>query len=55
MQSCRRRIQRELRASGVTIVSGVNTYVEADVKIGPDTVLQRLRLSGAARASGRIA
>jgi bifunctional UDP-N-acetylglucosamine pyrophosphorylase/glucosamine-1-phosphate N-acetyltransferase len=33
------RIQRKLRSSGVTIVSGINTYIEADVTVGPDTVL----------------
>jgi bifunctional UDP-N-acetylglucosamine pyrophosphorylase/glucosamine-1-phosphate N-acetyltransferase len=33
------RIQRQLRESGVTIVSGLNTYIEADVNIGPDTVI----------------
>jgi bifunctional UDP-N-acetylglucosamine pyrophosphorylase/glucosamine-1-phosphate N-acetyltransferase len=34
------RIQRQLRAAGVTITSPVNTYVEAGVTIGPDTVVQ---------------
>jgi bifunctional UDP-N-acetylglucosamine pyrophosphorylase/glucosamine-1-phosphate N-acetyltransferase len=33
------RIQRKLRSNGVTIVSGINTYVEAGVTVGPDTVL----------------
>ena len=33
------RIQRSLREAGVTIVSGVNTYVESGVTIGPDTVI----------------
>jgi bifunctional UDP-N-acetylglucosamine pyrophosphorylase/glucosamine-1-phosphate N-acetyltransferase len=46
------RIQRELRASGVTIVSGVNTYVEADVKIGPDTVLQPFTFVGRGASIG---
>jgi bifunctional UDP-N-acetylglucosamine pyrophosphorylase/glucosamine-1-phosphate N-acetyltransferase len=34
------RIHRRLRESGVTIVSGVNTYVEDGVTIGQDTILQ---------------
>ena len=34
------RIQRNLLESGVSIVSPVNTYVEAGVNIGPDTVIQ---------------
>jgi bifunctional UDP-N-acetylglucosamine pyrophosphorylase/glucosamine-1-phosphate N-acetyltransferase len=34
------RIQAQLRESGVTIVSGFNTYIEADVAIGQDTVVQ---------------
>jgi bifunctional UDP-N-acetylglucosamine pyrophosphorylase/glucosamine-1-phosphate N-acetyltransferase len=34
------RIQRDLLAAGVSIVSPVNTYVEAGVTIGPDTVIQ---------------
>jgi bifunctional UDP-N-acetylglucosamine pyrophosphorylase/glucosamine-1-phosphate N-acetyltransferase len=33
------RIQRQLRESGVTIVGGINSYIEADVSIGPDTVI----------------
>jgi bifunctional UDP-N-acetylglucosamine pyrophosphorylase/glucosamine-1-phosphate N-acetyltransferase len=33
------RIQRHLRESGVTIVGGINSYIEADVSIGPDTVI----------------
>ncbi|MGH7178175.1 MAG: NTP transferase domain-containing protein [Tepidisphaeraceae bacterium] len=33
------RIQRELRESGVTIVSGVNTYIESGTTIGPDSVV----------------
>jgi bifunctional UDP-N-acetylglucosamine pyrophosphorylase/glucosamine-1-phosphate N-acetyltransferase len=31
------RIQRAHREEGVTITSGINTYIEAGVKIGPDT------------------
>jgi bifunctional UDP-N-acetylglucosamine pyrophosphorylase/glucosamine-1-phosphate N-acetyltransferase len=34
------RIQRQLRESGVTIVSGINTYVEANVSVGADTIIQ---------------
>ena len=34
------RIHRQLREAGVTIVSGVNTYIEDGVTIGPDTVIQ---------------
>ena len=40
------RIQRAMRESGVTIVSGVNTYIEAGVTIGPDTVIQPFTFIG---------
>ncbi len=40
------RIQRSLRESGVTIVSGINTYVEANVNIGPDTVIHPFTFIG---------
>jgi bifunctional UDP-N-acetylglucosamine pyrophosphorylase/glucosamine-1-phosphate N-acetyltransferase len=40
------RIQRSLRESGVTIVSGVNTYIEADVSVGSDTVIQPFTFIG---------
>ncbi|HZN69125.1 MAG TPA: NTP transferase domain-containing protein [Tepidisphaeraceae bacterium] len=33
------RIQRQVRAGGVTIASPVNTYIEAGVTIGPDTTI----------------
>jgi bifunctional UDP-N-acetylglucosamine pyrophosphorylase/glucosamine-1-phosphate N-acetyltransferase len=33
------RIQRQVRQGGVTIVSGMNTYVESGTTIGPDTVV----------------
>ncbi|HEY8749156.1 MAG TPA: NTP transferase domain-containing protein [Tepidisphaeraceae bacterium] len=33
------RIQRKLREEGVTIASGINTYIEAGVRIGPDTTI----------------
>ena len=34
------RIQREILQSGVTIVSAVNTYIEAGVTIGADTIIR---------------
>ena len=34
------RIQRKLLENGVTIVSGVNTYIESAVTIGTDTVIE---------------
>ena len=40
------RIQRGLREGGVTIVSGINTYVEAGVTIGPDTVIEPFTFIG---------
>jgi len=40
------RIHRGLRDSGVTIVSGVNTYVEAGAMIGQDTVIQPFSFIG---------
>lgn len=40
------RIHRQLRASGVTVVSGVNTYIEAGVSIGADTVVQPFTFIG---------
>ena len=40
------RIQRQLREAGVTIVSPVNTYVEAGATIGPDTTLRPFTLVG---------
>lgn len=40
------RIQRGLREEGVTIVSGINTYIEADVTIGVDTVVQPFSFIG---------
>jgi bifunctional UDP-N-acetylglucosamine pyrophosphorylase/glucosamine-1-phosphate N-acetyltransferase len=40
------RIHRNLRAAGVTVVSGVNTYIEAGVSIGPDTVVQPFTFIG---------
>jgi bifunctional UDP-N-acetylglucosamine pyrophosphorylase/glucosamine-1-phosphate N-acetyltransferase len=40
------RIQRSLRESGVTIVSGINTYIEAGVSVGIDTVIQPFTFIG---------
>jgi len=40
------RIQRTLRESGVTIVSGVNTYIEFGATIGSDTVVQPFTFIG---------
>jgi bifunctional UDP-N-acetylglucosamine pyrophosphorylase/glucosamine-1-phosphate N-acetyltransferase len=40
------RIQRKLREDGVTIVSGINSYIEAGVKIGPDTTINPFSFIG---------
>jgi bifunctional UDP-N-acetylglucosamine pyrophosphorylase/glucosamine-1-phosphate N-acetyltransferase len=40
------RIQRDLRSSGVTIVSGINTYIEAGASIGADTTVQPFTFIG---------
>jgi bifunctional UDP-N-acetylglucosamine pyrophosphorylase / glucosamine-1-phosphate N-acetyltransferase len=40
------RIQRNLRDEGVTIVSGINTYVQAGVSIGSDTVVEPFSFIG---------
>ena len=40
------RIHRQLRSSGVTVVSAVNTYIEAGVSVGPDTVVQPFTFIG---------
>jgi bifunctional UDP-N-acetylglucosamine pyrophosphorylase/glucosamine-1-phosphate N-acetyltransferase len=40
------RIQRNLRETGVTIVSGMNTYIEANVTAGTDTVIQPFTFIG---------
>jgi bifunctional UDP-N-acetylglucosamine pyrophosphorylase/glucosamine-1-phosphate N-acetyltransferase len=40
------RIQRRLRESGVTIVSGINTYLEDGVSIGTDTIIQPFTFIG---------
>jgi bifunctional UDP-N-acetylglucosamine pyrophosphorylase/glucosamine-1-phosphate N-acetyltransferase len=46
------RIQRLLREAGVSIVSGINTYVEADVSIGPDTVIHPFTFIGRGSSVG---
>lgn len=40
------RIQRSLRDGGTTIISQPNTYIEADVTIGPDSVIQPFSFIG---------
>jgi bifunctional UDP-N-acetylglucosamine pyrophosphorylase/glucosamine-1-phosphate N-acetyltransferase len=40
------RIQKKLRTEGVTIVSGMNTYLEDGVTVGPDTVIQPFTFIG---------
>jgi bifunctional UDP-N-acetylglucosamine pyrophosphorylase / glucosamine-1-phosphate N-acetyltransferase len=40
------RIHRDLRTAGVTITSGINTYIEAGVSIGPDTTVQPFTFIG---------
>jgi bifunctional UDP-N-acetylglucosamine pyrophosphorylase/glucosamine-1-phosphate N-acetyltransferase len=40
------RIQRKLREDGATIVSGINTYIEAGVAVGPDTVIHPFTFIG---------
>ena len=40
------RIQRRLRQEGVSIVSGLNTYVESGVAIGPDTTIHPFTFIG---------
>lgn len=45
-EAMQERIQGSLRDKGVTIVSGINTYIEADVTVGPDTVIQPFTFIG---------
>jgi bifunctional UDP-N-acetylglucosamine pyrophosphorylase/glucosamine-1-phosphate N-acetyltransferase len=40
------RIQRRLRQAGVTIVSGINAYIESGVTIGPDTTVHPFSFIG---------
>jgi bifunctional UDP-N-acetylglucosamine pyrophosphorylase/glucosamine-1-phosphate N-acetyltransferase len=46
------RLQRELREGGVTIVSGINTYVEANISVGPDTIIQPFSFIGMGSSIG---
>jgi bifunctional UDP-N-acetylglucosamine pyrophosphorylase/glucosamine-1-phosphate N-acetyltransferase len=46
------RIQAALRKTGVTIVSPHHTYIEADVKIGQDTVVQPFTFIGRGTSIG---
>jgi bifunctional UDP-N-acetylglucosamine pyrophosphorylase/glucosamine-1-phosphate N-acetyltransferase len=46
------RIHRALREAGVTIVSGVNTYIEDGAVIGADTVIQPFTFIGRGAAVG---
>ena len=46
------RIQRLLRDSGVSIVSGLNTYIEADVAVGPDTIIHPFTFIGRGSSIG---
>jgi len=47
------RVQRQIRQSGVTIVSGVNTYIEAGTAVGPDTVVRPFTFIGRDSTIGR--
>jgi bifunctional UDP-N-acetylglucosamine pyrophosphorylase/glucosamine-1-phosphate N-acetyltransferase len=47
------RIQRILRENGVSIVSPINTYIEAGVNIGPDTTIQPFTFIGRDSSIGR--
>jgi bifunctional UDP-N-acetylglucosamine pyrophosphorylase / glucosamine-1-phosphate N-acetyltransferase len=46
------RIQRQLREAGVTVVSGLNAYIEADVAIGADTVVHPFSYIGRGSSIG---
>jgi bifunctional UDP-N-acetylglucosamine pyrophosphorylase/glucosamine-1-phosphate N-acetyltransferase len=46
------RIQKHLRESGVTIVSGFNSYIESDATIGQDTVVQPFSFIGRGSSIG---
>jgi bifunctional UDP-N-acetylglucosamine pyrophosphorylase/glucosamine-1-phosphate N-acetyltransferase len=46
------RIQRRFREIGVTIVSGLTTYIEDSVSIGPDTVIQPVTFIGRGTSIG---
>jgi bifunctional UDP-N-acetylglucosamine pyrophosphorylase/glucosamine-1-phosphate N-acetyltransferase len=40
------RIQKKLRSEGVTIVNGMNTYLEDGVAVGTDTVIHPFTFVG---------
>jgi bifunctional UDP-N-acetylglucosamine pyrophosphorylase/glucosamine-1-phosphate N-acetyltransferase len=46
------RIQKRLRESGATIVSGFNSYIESDAVIGQDTVVQPFTFIGRGSSIG---
>ena len=46
------RIQKQLRESGVTIVSGFNSYIESDVSIGQDTIVHPFSFIGRGSSIG---
>lgn len=46
------RIQRQLREAGVTVVSGINAYIESDVAIGADTVVHPFSYIGRGSSIG---
>lgn len=46
------RIQRQLREAGVTVVSGLNAYIESDVAIGADTVVHPFSYIGRGSSIG---
>ena len=46
------RIQKHLRESGVTIISGFNSYIESDVTIGQDTVVHPFSFVGRGSSIG---
>jgi bifunctional UDP-N-acetylglucosamine pyrophosphorylase/glucosamine-1-phosphate N-acetyltransferase len=47
------RIQRQHRDAGVTVVSGMNTYIQAGCNIGPDTVIEAFCFIGCDSTIGR--
>jgi bifunctional UDP-N-acetylglucosamine pyrophosphorylase/glucosamine-1-phosphate N-acetyltransferase len=51
-QVMQERIQRQLRESGVAIASSSGVYIEADVSIGPDTVVRPFSFIGRGASIG---
>ncbi len=47
------RIQRKIRENGATIVSGFNTYIEANVSVGADTLISPFSFIGRDSSIGR--